>query len=91
MTESRVAEIMALADALAKAAYGAGRFPCATNDAVVEHHRARLESALREPVEMSDEQIIAIKRATKCPDPTKQWGDSIAFARAIIAAAGGRK
>ena len=45
--------------------------------------RAEVER-LRKP--LTDEQVIAIKRATKAADPTQQWGDTLAFARAIEAA-----
>lgn len=38
-----------------------------------------------QPAEVTDEQIIAIKKATKAADPTQQWGDTLAFARAILA------
>lgn len=34
---------------------------------------------------LTDEQIIAIKKSTKCSDPYKPWGDTLAFARAILA------
>ena len=34
---------------------------------------------------VSDEQIIAIKKASKATNPTKPWGDTLAFARAILA------
>ena len=33
---------------------------------------------------VSDEQIIAIKKASKATNPTKPWGDTLAFARAIL-------
>lgn len=34
---------------------------------------------------LSDERIIELKKAARCSDPAKQWGDSLAFARAIEA------
>lgn len=43
----------------------------------------RLSAA--QPADVTDEQIIAIKKATKAADPTQQWGDTLAFARAILA------
>jgi hypothetical protein len=39
-------EIMMLADAYARNLSGADQFKCATNDAVAEHHRAALQSAI---------------------------------------------
>jgi hypothetical protein len=36
---------------------------------------------------MTDEQIIAIRKASKCRDPAQQWGDTLAFGLAIRAAA----
>ena len=33
---------------------------------------------------LTEEEIIEIKKRTKNPDPTKKWGDSIAFAQEII-------
>ena len=35
---------------------------------------------------LTEEQIIAIKKAAIATDPGKPWGDSIAFARAIESA-----
>lgn len=35
---------------------------------------------------LSDETIIEIRRATRCPDPAKAWSDTLAFARAVLAA-----
>jgi predicted ATPase len=35
---------------------------------------------------MTDQEIIEIRKATKPADVTKPWGDTLAFARAIIEA-----
>jgi len=52
---------------------------------IAERDQLRAEvERLRKP--LTDEQVIAIKRATKAADPTQQWGDTLAFARAIEAA-----
>ena len=38
-----------------------------------------------QPADVTDEQIIAIKKSTRAVDPTQPWGDTLAFARAILA------
>lgn len=46
-----------------------------------------LYAAISQPAqvgEVTDDQIIAIKKASKAEDPTKPWGDTLAFARAIL-------
>lgn len=35
--------------------------------------------------EPSDEELIALKKRTRAKDPTQPWGDSLAFARAVLA------
>ena len=35
--------------------------------------------------DVTDEQIIAIKKSIRAVDPTQPWGDTLAFARAILA------
>lgn len=35
--------------------------------------------------EVTDERIIAIKKSIRAVDPTQPWGDTLAFARAILA------
>lgn len=52
---------------------------------------AKLLSALREPVEMSDEEIIELARQHTRFNGSHAMTNYPAFARAIIAAAGGRK
>lgn len=44
------------------------------------------DPAAEVPEEMGDAEIVAIKRATKAADPTQQWGDTLAFAKALNAA-----
>ena len=38
-----------------------------------------------QPADVTDKQIIAIKKVTRAADPTQPWGDTLAFARAIFA------
>lgn len=63
--------------------YGYDAKTLARVEAERDQLRAEVER-LRKP--LTAEQVIAIKRATKAADPTKQWGDTLAFARAIEAA-----
>ena len=35
--------------------------------------------------EISDEEIIALRKSTSCNDYRKPWADTLAFARAVIA------
>jgi hypothetical protein len=85
-------KLMQLADKYAKDSMGAVMFPCATNDAVADTHRAALESALRDYGEACAraalEAAAEIVKDGGAAGPTGEFGDwlmPIDAIRALIA------
>jgi len=61
-------------------------YPCKPDVFDATYCPALTTPAAEVPEAMGDDEIIAIRRVRKAADPTQQWGDTLAFAKALLAA-----